>query len=366
MENRGKTRRKNCERKREEGVAQEKESGEIGVLRAAFTVVGAVTGAGFLSGREILVFYGGFRLLPVVCFCIFFFFGVAAFFRLGGKYGGFDGAMRALFGEKGAKAAKCASAFCSFVVGAAMLSSLNDAYFRLKPWLSVALSVLAFFLSEKGAGRLASCNAFFTAVLLALTAYFTVSAGKFAPLEPITTASAVNACSAVVYASMNVFCTAPVACELGEKTFRPRKGKRAEEVEKEEKRFEKTAWAVAAIASASVGAISMTIASAMAYDKSCYSAPMPLNAILKNSAAYSVLSAIGTATAFCCAFFSVSSAVEGKEKTRGIFLAFAFVACSALPFSAAVKILYPLAGVAGGAVIAYAVFLGAKKRKCKA
>ena len=55
------------------------------VVFSVCTAVGAVAGAGFLSGRELLEFYGGFRLFPLAVSFAAFAGGFFLFLRLGAK-----------------------------------------------------------------------------------------------------------------------------------------------------------------------------------------------------------------------------------------------------------------------------------------
>ena len=99
-------------------------SKKTGGAEALFTAVGTVIGAGFVSGRELLQFFGCFRL-PDLCFAgALFFGGFFLFLKLGGKFGGFEGALAGVFG-KFAPAVKGILLFGSFVSCAGMLSAAD-------------------------------------------------------------------------------------------------------------------------------------------------------------------------------------------------------------------------------------------------
>ncbi|MFR2944554.1 MAG: hypothetical protein ACLTKZ_05040, partial [Lachnospiraceae bacterium] len=115
-------------KKATEGKIKKQTAERFSVVFSVCTAVGAVAGAGFLSGRELLEFYGGFRLFPLAVSFAAFAGGFFLFLRLGAKYGGFGNVMRGLFPGAAAHAAKIAALFGSFVVGAATLSALNAAY----------------------------------------------------------------------------------------------------------------------------------------------------------------------------------------------------------------------------------------------
>lgn len=75
-----------------------------------------------------------------------------------------------------------------------------------------------------------------------------------------------------------------------------------------------------------------------------------------------MLSAVGTAVTFVCAFYPVSKAAKNRGAGAEVFSAIAFFLCSFLPFEKIVKIFYPVAGVLGGGVIAYCVVFSLRKK----
>ena len=120
-------------------------------LRALFTMVGSVIGAGFVSGRELLQFFGYFRISTVYYTGLLFFFSFLLCVRLGRIYGGFEGALKGIFGRF-SKTVKAVILFGSFVSCAGMLSGLNSLLPQAKPFLSLTFLVFACFVSEKGVG----------------------------------------------------------------------------------------------------------------------------------------------------------------------------------------------------------------------
>ena len=67
-------------------------------LRALFTMVGTVVGAGFVSGRELLQFFACFRISTIYCAGLLFFLSFLLFVRLGRIFGGFEGVLKGVFG----------------------------------------------------------------------------------------------------------------------------------------------------------------------------------------------------------------------------------------------------------------------------
>lgn len=87
---------------------------------ALFTMVGTVIGAGFVSGESFCVF-GCFRISTVYCTGLLFFFSFLLCVRLGKIYGGFEGALKGVFGRP-SRFVKAVILFGSFVSCAGMLS----------------------------------------------------------------------------------------------------------------------------------------------------------------------------------------------------------------------------------------------------
>ena len=122
---------------------------KTGGAEALFTAVGTVIGAGFVSGRELLQFFGCFRL-PDLCFAgALFFGGFFLFLKLGGKFGGFEGALAGVFG-KFAPAVKGILLFGSFVSCAGMLSAADALLPKAAPFLSLVFLALSCAVSERG------------------------------------------------------------------------------------------------------------------------------------------------------------------------------------------------------------------------
>lgn len=347
-------------------------------VKTTCTFVGSVAGAGFLSGRELLVFFGGFRIFPLFAGGVAFFFGFYLFLRLGAEYGGFDGAVAAIFGRKISKAVRVSSLYCSFCVGTAMLAAANASYPRFKPFFVALLIVFAVFFTRKGVASLGAFNAVFTPVLIFFVVGCLCGNGAFSAPEHTGVLRGVSDMfSALVYAGMNVFAVMPSACDFGatgaacgaenperfeNRAKNARITGRSGIENGENRRRSGTFLFVAALAAMLLCALSALILSVLGSDKSSYSYPLPLEKILGGNGTVSVLSAVGTAVTFVCAFYPVSKAAKNRGAGAEVFSAIAFFLCSFLPFEKIVKIFYPVAGVLGGGVIAYCVVFSLRKK----
>lgn len=112
-------------------------------------MVGTVIGAGFVSGRELLQFFGCFRISTVYCTGFAFLFSFLLCVRLGKIYGGFEGALKGVFGRL-SRFVKAVILFGSFVSCAGMLSGLNSLLPHAKPFLSLAFLCLCLLRFRKG------------------------------------------------------------------------------------------------------------------------------------------------------------------------------------------------------------------------
>lgn len=319
-------------------AVQKKQSG-VGAFSAACALVGAVAGAGFLSGRELLEFFGGFRILPLVLSGAGFFLGFLLFLRLGARYGGFNGVADTLFGKKMSLAVKSAALFASFAVATAMLSAFHSEFPKCKPFLAAALIVAGTAFSGRGIKGLSAFSAAFTPFLLCTAVLLILSRGKFSAPESVSVArDCKSAALSAVYVCMNVLTSSPVLCELGEKL-----------------QTNKKTTCAAGLAALILTLLAAAILSVTGFDKSSYSHPMPLESVLQGGVFFSLLSSVGMATTFAVCFYPVFGAAKTKGTCAEIAVPFVFLLCSFVRFEKVVRFFYPVAGVLGGIVLVAAV-----------
>lgn len=127
----------------------------IYAAETTFLLLGTIIGSGFISGREIVSFFGG-----NICFFAFFagalfFFTTYLLLRLGGRYGTFEESNRALFG-RAHKTVGWATAVCLFTVVAsslAMTDSMMNSLFGIDgriPAASLLTLAVAFISARRG------------------------------------------------------------------------------------------------------------------------------------------------------------------------------------------------------------------------
>ena len=179
----------------------------MGILRGAFFIVGGTIGAGFITGAELVRFFGAESfLLPLFFSCSLFFVLSVLYLRLGKKHGGFDGVMK-LFG-KGEKGVRFVFYFCAFVSSAGMLAGLDALLPELSPLLSVLGLLLSVFFVEKGTDGVSKLNFVLIPVLLFFVFVF---CGEMDFGYPRGGANA----GPFLYAGMNAFFLAPVLMDAG-------------------------------------------------------------------------------------------------------------------------------------------------------
>ena len=185
----------------------------------AFSLFGAVVGAGFMTGAELVRFFplcAAFAHAAVAaglfaaCFLLLF--------DAGRKCGGFEGALRCC--GRAAPVFRALLHFASFITCAAMLAGLDGAV-RTGFGLHYALPVAAlcalpamFFVARRGMRGVAALSAVLVPVMAVV---FAARAGDIpAGFTPSSPQSAFTSLTGVcLYAAMNCFLAAPLACDAG-------------------------------------------------------------------------------------------------------------------------------------------------------
>lgn len=185
----------------------------------AFSLFGAVVGAGFMTGAELVRFFplrAAFAHAAVAaglfaaCFLLLF--------DAGRKCGGFEGALRCC--GRAAPVFRALLHFASFITCAAMLAGLDGAV-RTGFGLRYALPIAAlcalpamFFVARRGMRGVAALSAVLVPVMAAV---FAARAGDIpAGFTPSSPQDAFTSLTGVcLYAAMNCFLAAPLACDAG-------------------------------------------------------------------------------------------------------------------------------------------------------
>ena len=316
-------------------------------LRALFTMVGTVVGAGFVSGRELLQFFACFRISTIYCAGLLFFLSFLLFVRLGRIFGGFEGVLKGVFG-KFSGAVKAAILFGSFVSCSGMLSASNALVPAAKPFLSLAFLAVACFVAERGVKGIGTVNLVVMPLLLISVTALVFSKGALSSSEP-PQAGFPAIFSVFLYICMNNFLSMPILCDLGAEL----KG---------------NASVLCAASGFLISAAVGLILSAVCSDKNSYVYDLPLSYILGGVKIFTVLACGGMLTTLLSSFYPLYSLAGKKWGIAGKIALFAVTeGCSFIGFKSIVANVYPALGIFGIAITIFAagVYLkrtGFKKR----
>ena len=186
-------------------------------IGSAASVIGAVIGAGFITGAEIVRFFSGTFLLPA---CAALFVTLTVFFTvisyLGMRYGGLTGLNLRVFGRF-SKIINASVLICSFITLAGMCAGADALFSSASgideriPALSAVFLAISLFVCEKGIDGVSRFNLLLVPVMI--TAIVAACAGSVSVKTVFTGESKIF--SVVVYASMNCFLSAAVIADTG-------------------------------------------------------------------------------------------------------------------------------------------------------
>lgn len=184
------------------------------VLKTTLFIIGTCIGAGFLSGAELVrFFHAGSFVPPVLLSCCIFASLCAYFLRLGKRYGGYRGAVRALFG-RGASVVFVLIPALAFIPCAGMLAGLDALCPSVSPLLSLAGLLLVVCVLGRGMAGISALNLVLVPLLLA---YVFFSGGELSLTYPSLQNGASCYFGGAVYAGMNVFLAAPALMDAGKR-----------------------------------------------------------------------------------------------------------------------------------------------------
>jgi uncharacterized membrane protein YkvI len=308
-------------------------------VKTIFTVIGSVIGAGFISGRELVRFFGGeafppFLLLAGLLFFVYIFF----LLRAGKKYGGFTSFCRVVFG-KGEKAVQIIFCFCSFVVVAAMLAGINALEESYQPFIAVLTAVGCFFLVKKGVNGLNMLNLLLVPFILAYIIVGLVTEGEFAFVAETQNAG-MGGMFVWIYAAMNIFLSSSVVMDCG-----ARLGKQSQ------------ITLVAVISSLVIGGCIALILSAIGAKEGAKEHTMPLLYVLKRGKLFPLIGYFGIVTTLISSYYPLHIFPKGKHKDAArLFTLAAASVCSLFGLKEIVEYAYPVMGGLGILFLSVVIF----------
>ena len=315
----------------------------VRAVQSGCALTGAVIGAGFVSGAELVRFFpasGGF--LPHVAVAALLFFGCfLLLFACGRRFGGFAGVLRAVFRKRAApvRAAFAAASFISCGSMLAGLSALAGESFGLgaeRCLFALAGAALVFFLAYGGMRGLFAVNLLLVPAILAFVAFYAAKPAAETYFSAQAEGDAFGGLVRILlYVCMNVFLSAPVACDAGARCKAGEGG------------------AGCAFAAALTGFAAAAVLANIAAAGDALYAEMPfLRAVGARGAAgvlFAAVCACGIFTTLIASYYPLHCICGGKKRAalrRAALLAAAFL-FSLLGLSKIVYFVYPAVGAAG-------------------
>lgn len=186
----------------------------MGVLRGAFFIVGGTIGAGFITGAELVRFFGSDRFFLRLLLSMGLFFLLSfLFLRLGKKYGGFSGVLK-LF--RCGRLVQAAVLFSAFISSAGMLAGLDALLPSAAPILSLCGLLVSVFFVAKGMDGISKLNLFLVPLLLGFVFFY---AGK--GLVFFYPRGVALRWGWLLHAGMNAFLLFPVLTDAGMRMKKP-------------------------------------------------------------------------------------------------------------------------------------------------
>lgn len=300
-------------------------------LKTTFTIVGSVIGAGFISGRELVRFFGGEAFLPILILTFFFFFIYLYFLlRVGQNYGTFSCFLNITF-KKYAFIIRGIFLICSFITLTAMLAGINALEPKFSPYISILTAIACFFIAKKGINGINTLNTVLVPVIVVYVVLSLVYTGNFTFAHG-TDNFFTSAFFSWIYVGMNMFLSTPVVVDCGGRLFK-----------KSQSVF------AAGLSAFLVGGCMTLILSAISATEGASERIMPLLYVLKEGRLFMLISFFGVVTTLISAYYPLHIALNGvkyKDAAR-LFLLAAASFCATWGLDKIVETVYPVVGVLG-------------------
>lgn len=311
------------------------------VIKTIFLCVGVVIGAGFVTGKELLTFFGKYNL-PLVLFITFllFFIGFYIVFALAKKHGTLSKINQEILG-KGGKVFYYATLISSFILTCSMLAGLDElfyVFFSYKgfPVLSLIVVVIGNLTINKGVNWLEKLSLILVPVILVFINVFCLIKGEFSfQTKALSIGQGVGSfIKGLLYVCMNIFMSLPVLVATSKKNTKKQN-------------------VISAIAISLVLCVqALIILGAVAfYGQEAINSSMPLLVVMSKSGgvaffATSLFFALVTSVFSSCYPIYVHCKSKGKPKFTFIITICALL-LSRIGLSYVIQYLYPVIAVIG-------------------
>lgn len=301
--------------------------------------MGTCIGAGFVSGAELVRFFGADAFfLPVFLSSLVFCFLLVLSLTLGKRYGGYEGVTRALFGRF-SLCVRIIILFVSLVPCAGFLAGFDALLPQYKPLLSViGLVVVSLFVGKgmKGVGIL-------NAVLVPALLLFIFCYGNLNQAFALFVPDKINGFfGGTLYAGMNTFLALPVLMDAGKDMKCPKLS--------------------AALAALFIGLCALFVLGAVSKcGEGAVRSDMPFLFVMRGNILFYVAAALAIATSLASVLyplFSVCERAGGRVKKYAARLTVMLAAflLSRVGFSSIIGYFYPILGILGLCFSVFCIF----------
>jgi uncharacterized membrane protein YkvI len=192
-------------------------------LKLSFIIIGSVIGAGFITGRELIRFFGSANFIPAVYVaCILLFFFSYLLMDIGRHYGTLKEANNKIF-KNYSKYVAGITYFCLLIITSGMLAGIDtllSSTFGTPSYLpifSLPCLIFANIISSKGLDGIAKISIVLVPLMIVFILYFLLGRKNFSYAFDEEYCAFNSLIMAVLYSSMNMFLAAPILIETGNK-----------------------------------------------------------------------------------------------------------------------------------------------------
>lgn len=313
----------------------------MGTFGAVLFIIGTCIGAGFVSGAELVRFFGaeGF-FLPVLLSGVVFFGLLVQALLLGKRYGGYEGVTNALF-KRFSPAVRVGITVISLIPCAGLTAGFDALMPSFKPFPSLIGLCLVSLFTAKGMKGVGLLNTVLVPALVCFLFYFGKLGAAFSAFVPT---GASGFFGGVLYAGMNTFLALPVLMDAGKEMKRPKLS--------------------AALAAAFIGACALFVLGAVATaGEGAIGCEMPFLFVMRGNVLFYLAAALAVATSLASTLYPLFCFCNDIGKNRklikyaaSVFILLAAFALSRVGLSGIVCYFYPVLGILGLAFSAFCIF----------
>ena len=309
-------------------------------IKTTFTIIGSVIGAGFISGKELVRFYGGQAFVPFLAWTGILFFAYLLFLlRVGKRFNGFNGYLEAKL-KTWEKIVRGIFLVCSFISVVAMLAGINALEENFSPYIAVVTAIFCAFSVKKGVAGIGTVNLVLVPFIVGYIAVCLFQKGEFS-FSGEQPSLFWGTGLVLIYAAMNIVLSAPVVMDCGR-----------------ELSGNGQIVCISIFSSIVITFCIGLVLSAVAATDGAAEKTMPLLYVLSGDRFFALISYFGIVTTLVSSYYPLHTVFEGRKRkraARAVTLA-AACGCSLLGLSSIVNYLYPVMGVFGAVFLAFVIF----------